>query len=299
MRLRRLPLGDVAQGEIGGDARGAPTAKEAVEVREPTLQLAQVLPPTRRLVVRAQIGRDLVVEDAVDPGRDRRPRGGGALAQLEEALRLGLFLGAGALAHRTAVHVVLDPPHTSRRAIPRLLLVQVTHQLLLSPAARGGFGTWRNWLERPCRVRGRDVLMFCRPRCSSSEVHRRAMPRTPYGVKTSLRPLLASGLPDIDETVELQFVEEQLPQFCAARERHSDAFQDPSGLEIPDCPRRNAEIVGCGPKVQKPGRDELARRGTLGGALRNPSTRMRHWVREFTVASAPLSDLDEDFSPVR
>ena len=81
MRLRRLSLGDVAQGEIGGDARDAPTAKEAVEVREPTLQLAQVLPPTRRLVVRAEIGRDLVVEDAVDPGRDRRPSGGGALAQ--------------------------------------------------------------------------------------------------------------------------------------------------------------------------------------------------------------------------
>jgi len=78
---RRLSLGDVAQGEIGGDARDAPTAKEAVEVREPTLQLAQVLPPTRRLVVRAEIGRDLVVEDAVDPGRDRRPSGGGALAQ--------------------------------------------------------------------------------------------------------------------------------------------------------------------------------------------------------------------------
>jgi hypothetical protein len=34
------------------------------------------------------------------------------------------------------------------------------------------------------------------------------MPRTLYGVKTSLRPLLPSGLPDIDETVELQFVEE-------------------------------------------------------------------------------------------
>src|SRR2546427_12810279 len=138
MRLRRLSLGDVAQGEIGGDARDAPTAKEAVEVREPTLQLAQVLPPTRRLVVRAEIGRDLVVEDAVDPGRDRRPRGGGALAQLEEVLRLGLFLGAGALAHRAAVHVVLGPPHSSRSAIPRLLLVQVTHQLLLSPAARAG-----------------------------------------------------------------------------------------------------------------------------------------------------------------
>jgi len=83
VRLRSLPLGDVAQGEIGRDARGAPTAKEAVEVREPTLQFAQVLPPTGRLVVRAEIGRDLVVKDAVDPGRDRRPRGGGALAQLE------------------------------------------------------------------------------------------------------------------------------------------------------------------------------------------------------------------------
>jgi hypothetical protein len=34
------------------------------------------------------------------------------------------------------------------------------------------------------------------------------MPRTLYEVKTSLRSLLASGLPDIDETVELQFVEE-------------------------------------------------------------------------------------------
>src|SRR5437870_13906015 len=81
MRLRRLSLGDVAQGEIGGDARDAPTAKEAVEVREPTLQLAAVLPPTRRVVVRAEMGRDLGVEDGVDPGRDRHPSGGGALAQ--------------------------------------------------------------------------------------------------------------------------------------------------------------------------------------------------------------------------
>jgi len=29
------------------------------------------------------------------------------------------------------------------------------------------------------------------------------MPRTLYGVKASLRSLLPSGLPDIDETVEL------------------------------------------------------------------------------------------------
>src|SRR5207249_6941070 len=145
-----------------------------------------------------------------------------------------------------------------------------------------GFGAGRDWFERPCRVQARDAWMsrrppdVRRPKCTSE--------RCP-GRSTGSR--LPSGLPDIDETVELQFVEEQLPQFRAARERHSDAFQDPSGLEIPDCPRRNAEIVGCGPKGQKPGRDELARRGTLGGALRNLSTRMRHWVREFTVASAP------------
>src|SRR5439155_21617825 len=51
-----------------------------------------------------------------------------------------------------------------------------------------------------------DVLPTAR--CSSSAVHRRSMPRTLYGVKASLRSLLPSGLPDIDETVELQFVEE-------------------------------------------------------------------------------------------
>src|SRR5713101_3481918 len=84
---------------------------------------------------------------------------------------------------------------------------------------------------------------------------------------------LPSGLPGIDETVELRFVEEQLPQFRAARKRHGDALQDLFGLEIPDCPGRNAEIVGGGSKVQKPGRDELARRGTLGGALRGRCVR--------------------------
>src|SRR5712691_4589174 len=138
MRLRRLPLGDVAQGEIGRDARGATTAKEAVEVRKPTLQLAQVLPPARRLVVCPEIGRYLVVKDAVNPRRDRRPCSNGALAQPEEALRLDLLLGAGALAHGAAVHVVLSPPHASRCAIPRLLFVQGPHHRLPSPAARAG-----------------------------------------------------------------------------------------------------------------------------------------------------------------
>jgi hypothetical protein len=115
------------------------------------------------------------------------------------------------------------------------------------------------------------------------------MPWTLYGVKTSLRPLLASGLPDIDETVELQFVEQQLPQFCAARERHGDAFQDPSGLEIPDCPGRNAEIVGCGSKVQKPGRDAFARRGTIGEALRERCVRSAASVDLPWTPRMPLS----------
>src|SRR5437867_12990556 len=134
MRLRRLPLGDVAQDEIGHDARGAPAAKESVEVRQSPLQLAHVLPPARCLVVRAEIGRYLVIEDAVNPWRDRRPRGSGAFAQLEEALRLRLFLAAGALAHRPPVHVVLYPPDAAGRPGSTFLLVQIPHQLLLSPS---------------------------------------------------------------------------------------------------------------------------------------------------------------------
>ena len=61
VRSRTLPFSDVAQDEIGRDADGAPAAEEAVEVRQPTLQVAKVLPPACGPVVRAEIGRHLVV----------------------------------------------------------------------------------------------------------------------------------------------------------------------------------------------------------------------------------------------
>src|SRR6266404_7603141 len=74
------------------------------------------------------------------------------------------------------------------------------------------------------RVRPRGLLT----RCFDSEP---LAPRTLYDS-------LSSGLPGLDQTVEVNLVEEQLSQFRAARERHGDAFQDPFSLEIPDCPGR-------------------------------------------------------------
>ena len=75
-------------------------------------------------------------------------------------------------------------------------------------------------------VRTRGLLT----RCFDSEP---LVPLTLYGS-------LFSGLPGLDEAVELHLVEEQLPQLRATRERHADAFQNLSSFEIPDGPRRNA-----------------------------------------------------------
>src|SRR5207245_1722424 len=54
--------------------------------------------------------------------------------------------------------------------------------------------------------------------------------------------------------------------------------------EIPDCPGRNAEVVGCGSEAQKPGRDEFARRGAVDEARR--ARRIRSSARE-TFPRAP------------
>src|SRR2546426_11095371 len=166
------------------------------------LRLLEV-PRPRRYVVAPQVGRRLLVPDPVGAWEHGQASRDAPLALFHEPLGLRALLGTRALAHRAAVHVILHPPDVSRCAIPRLLFVQGPHQL--SPFSRrpGGFGTGRDWFERPCRAQGRDAWMSCRPpdircpRCTGE--------RCP-GRSTGSR--LPSGLPDIDETVELQFVEE-------------------------------------------------------------------------------------------
>src|SRR5437899_2957051 len=103
-------------------------------------------------------------------------------------------------------------------------------------------------------VRTRGLLT----RCFDSEP---LVPLTLYGS-------LFSGLPGLDEAVEIYLVEEQLPQIRAAREGHGDAFQDPFGLEIRDCPGRNAQIVGCGLEVQETSEGGIARGSAIDAALR-------------------------------
>ena len=51
----------------------------------------------------------------------------------------------------------------------------------------------------------------------------RSLDSEPLAPRTLYDPL-SSGFPGLDQTVEVNLVEEQLPQFHAVRERHSDAF---------------------------------------------------------------------------
>src|SRR3989441_5681607 len=125
---RRVSLADPGNPSSG---------EEAVKVREAMLHLLEV-PRPRRHVVAPQVGRRLLVPNPVGAWEHGQATRHAPLALFHEPLGLRALLGARALAHRAAVHVILHPPDVPRCPIPRLLFVQGPHQLLLSPAARAG-----------------------------------------------------------------------------------------------------------------------------------------------------------------
>jgi hypothetical protein len=61
--------------------------------------------------MRAEVRGQFVVAHAIGAGEDRLPGGHAARPVGQEPLGLLLLLGAGAHAHRAAVHVVFRPPH--------------------------------------------------------------------------------------------------------------------------------------------------------------------------------------------
>ena len=94
-----------------GESSGTPRSAASPTTGAFGLPLTRkVLPAAGRPVERQEVVGELVIEHAVHPRRDRRPRCDGAFAELQEPLRLRLLLGAGALADRPAVDVVLAPP---------------------------------------------------------------------------------------------------------------------------------------------------------------------------------------------
>jgi hypothetical protein len=94
------------------DGADAPAGEECRQVRDAVRVLAEV-PAARRFVVLAEILLGLLVPHAIGPRHDRLPFGDAPSAPIEEPLGLGLLLGARALTHGAAVHVVLAPPHAA------------------------------------------------------------------------------------------------------------------------------------------------------------------------------------------
>src|SRR5262249_20232802 len=103
------------------------------------------------LVVAAEVGRRFVVPDTVHAREDRLSRRRAPFFRLEDAGRLLVLLGAGALPDRAAVRVGLDPPDGGLAQRPgrlRLLVglaargvlrsVQVSHHALPSPGPSAG-----------------------------------------------------------------------------------------------------------------------------------------------------------------
>src|SRR5205823_13169989 len=144
----RRPRDGVGGRIVGPKAGDAAAAEECPEVLQAGVSLDQVALARRRVVL-PELGGDRLVPDPVRARQDRRAGRDGALAQLQEAARLGgrglsLSGDASTLADRAAVLVVLRPPDARALAAPQFRSVEVAHQCPppgSSPGARIGCST--------------------------------------------------------------------------------------------------------------------------------------------------------------
>jgi hypothetical protein len=110
------PLRHVGAKFGGGDLDHPPVAEERRPVLlDPALRVIERALPIRLVVVQHVLGR-FIKCDPADFGIDRDATFDIALARSEHAARDGLILCPSALAHWSAVLVVLDPQ--VRRAVP-------------------------------------------------------------------------------------------------------------------------------------------------------------------------------------